>query len=98
MNCTDARELFPAYARRCLTPFQSALFLEHCDACPSCRRELIDVSSISSTQAEKQRISRIWRGTSRSWAALKLALFQPLGIKVPLEAAGLLLVGALAFF
>jgi|GEM_PF-1946588 len=56
MDCADVKELFRGYLESRLTPFQSALLLQHCDACSGCRRELIGLQArLSSPRASRRR-------------------------------------------
>jgi len=56
MDCADVKELFPGYLESRLTLFQSALLMEHCDACSECRRELIGLQArLSSPRAFRRR-------------------------------------------
>jgi hypothetical protein len=41
MDCADVKELFRGFIESRLTLFQSALLLEHCEACLDCRQALI---------------------------------------------------------
>ncbi|HKA31601.1 MAG TPA: hypothetical protein VKH64_00200 [Candidatus Binatia bacterium] len=56
MDCADVKELFRGYLESRLTPFQSALLLQHCDVCSGCRRELIGLQArLSSPLASRRR-------------------------------------------
>ncbi len=80
MDCADVKELFRGYLESRLTPFQSALLLQHCDVCSDCRRELIDLQArLSSPLASRRR-------------------FELHGIKAPLGAVVVLLVGLLGLY
>ena len=107
MNCEEARDLAPDYLDRRMTPFQIVLFREHVDACAECRRELGDldatikmIGSLDEVETAPDFLARVNQkidagfhtGRIRAW------LFEPARIKLPLEAAALLLVSSLAVY
>lgn len=91
MNCADVKGLFPDLLNRRLSPFQSVLFQEHCAACATCRSEwrLYAASALPAARAGR---------SARLWPQLGNLIFKPVAIKLPLEAAGLLLVVSLALY
>lgn len=98
LNCAEVRELFPDYFSGRLSPFQSVLFEEHRAACASCRGEL----AIRARETMRVRLNSIpaRRGDTEApvGALLHQVLFRPARVKVPLEAAGLLIIIGLGFY
>ena len=107
MNCQEVKELASDYLDRRLTPSQVVLLEEHVKSCLSCRQELAQLRAIISMTASLGEIEtspdfivqvnrkidgerypgRLW-----SW------FVEPMRIKLPLEAAALLLVSTFAFY
>ncbi|HEY1373502.1 MAG TPA: hypothetical protein VGH50_13605 [Candidatus Binatia bacterium] len=82
MDCEDVKQLFRGFLESRLTLFQSALLLEHCDACSECRRELIGLQNQQKSATNGPRRMIFSRGTLRA----------PLGV------AGILLAGCVALY
>jgi hypothetical protein len=98
LNCADVKELFPDFLTGRLSPFQSVLFEEHRAACASCRSELA-AGARGTLQGHLTWIpAHRLRVTGRIGARLRRRLFHPARIKLPLEAAGLVIVAGLAFY
>jgi len=107
MTCEEARDLASDYLDRRLTPFQNVLFREHLDACADCRRELADldrtiamVGSLGEVETAPDFLARVNEKIDRGrpLSRLRARLFEPMRVKLPLEAAALLLVSSLAFY
>jgi|GEM_PF-2000754 len=103
MNCNEAKELYSDYLDRRLTPFQNVLFREHVDGCAACRQDVANlqrtvdlIGSLDEIEAAPDFLAGVERKIDGRWGRLRRALFEPLKIKIPLEAAALLLVGSLA--
>src|SRR5689334_9751890 len=96
LNCADVIGLFPEYFSGSLSPFQSVLFEEHRAACASCRSEL----AIRARETMRTRLDPTRRGQTMApvGARLRNVLFHPARVKVPLEAAGLLIALGLALY
>ena len=98
LNCADIKDLFPDYFTGRLSPFQSVLFEEHRASCASCRSEL----AVRARETMRARLDRIpaRRGGVKAGTGerLRRLLFRPAHVKLPLEAAGLVLVAGLAFY
>jgi hypothetical protein len=107
MTCNEARGLSSDYLDQRLSPMNIALVEEHLKICQDCSREFDElnrtISLIGSLEeietspgflarvnrkiAEREKTRRLWQ-----W------FFEPLRIKVPLQAAALCLVSLIGFF
>jgi hypothetical protein len=98
LNCADIIGLFPEYFSGRLSPFQSVLFEQHRAACASCRSELA-VRARATMRARLDAVpARFGQTIAPIGARLRQILFHPARVKVPLEAAGLLIAVGLAFY
>src|ERR1044071_2612115 len=98
LNCADVKELFPDFLTGRLSPFQSVLFEEHRAACASCRSELA-AGARDTLQGHLAWIPAPRQSVTAGIAArLRRRLFYPAHVKLPLEAAGLVIVAGLAFY
>lgn len=97
MTCGDVRELFPEYFKESLSPFQSVLFQEHCEICDVCRSELIRESQRKARDGWRMPAHRFSR-SGHQWQRVGGVLFRPARVKLPLEAAALLLIVSLALY
>jgi cytoskeletal protein RodZ len=82
MDCEDVKQLFSGFLDSRLTLFQSALLIEHCDACSECRSELI-------------RLQKLQQPPTNDFRRLVVRLH---ALRAPLGGAGLLLAGFFAFY
>lgn len=105
MNCHDARELFSALLDEALTPDERARLDEHLAACSECGRELDGlrrtvalVQGLPSDHAPPGFVERVTAAAHPEPWLTRLArgLLVPWRLKLPLEAAALLLVAGLA--
>jgi len=95
LNCTDVKDLFPDYFTGHLSPFQAVLFEEHRATCASCRSEL----AVRARGAMRVRpIPHPAYSKAGTGERLRRLLFRPVHVKLPLEAAGLVLVAGLAIY
>jgi Putative zinc-finger len=105
MTCHDARELFSAMLDEALTPAERAPLDAHLAACAECVRELDRfrravalVQALPPEHAPPGFVDRVTAAARpEPWTArLRRELLVPWKMKLPLEAAALLLVGGLA--
>ena len=107
MNCQEVRDLFSDYLDQRLAPSQVVPLEEHVKTCSACGHELAQFRAIISMTASLGEIetspdflARVnekidgGRNPGRLWSRL----VEPMRIKLPLEAAALLLVSTLAFY
>ena len=107
MNCQEVKELFSDYLDHRITPSQIVLLEEHVKSCPACGQELTQLRAIISMTASLGEIEtppdfivQVNRKIDgeRNPGGVWRRLFEPMKIKLPLEAAALLLVSTLAFY
>ena len=107
MNCQEVKELASDYLDRRLTPSQVVLLEEHVKSCLSCRQELAQLRAIISMTASLGEIetspdflARVNEKIDAGWNPSRLWSWfvEPMRIKLPLEAAALVLVTTLAFY
>ena len=107
MNCHEARDLFSAKADDLLTAEQRAALGRHLDTCPDCQREwerfrqaVSLLHSVGEARAPAGFASRVIEAARREpWhRRLLRAGSLPLHMRLPLEAAALVLVSTLAIF
>jgi hypothetical protein len=79
MDCEDVKELFSGFLESRLTLFQSALLLEHCDACSGCRRELIGLQNQKSSTKPFRQIVQWPAGLTAPLGAAGVMLLAILG-------------------
>jgi hypothetical protein len=104
MTCQDARDLFSARADDALSPAEQAQLHAHLATCTECQREwarfeqtvaLLQV--IAPAHAPAGFVDRVVAARPRPWyARLARGLFVPWPVKLPLEAAAIVLVAGLA--
>jgi len=107
MNCQEVKELFSDYLDGRLAPSQVILLEEHANICSACAPELADLratvslmGSLGGIETSADFLARVnekidqTRNPGRLWSRL----FEPIRIKLPLEAAALLLVSTLALY
>ena len=107
MNCHDARELLSALVDGELTSDDQSQVEAHLAGCADCRKEHERLGSTIALLRQLDRprapvgfVDRVLEAaTPRPWYRRWLgSLFLPLSVKLPAEAAALLLVGGLAVF
>ncbi|HEX2500074.1 MAG TPA: anti-sigma factor [Methylomirabilota bacterium] len=107
MTCQDARELLSALLDEALPASERQELDGHLAGCAECRRELDGLretvallGGVPSVHAPAGFVDRVMAEAYRpSWARRALdALFRPLRVKLPLEAAAVLLVGVSALY
>jgi hypothetical protein len=107
MTCQDARELLSALLDDALSPAERHALDAHLATCAECRRELDRLRGtvallgrVPPVHAPAGFVDRVMAEAYRpSWARRVLdALFRPLRVKLPLEAAAVLLVGVSAVY
>lgn len=107
MICHDAREHFSALVDEILTPEERAVLDAHLADCPECRKELERFQStlallhrLDPPRAPAGFVDRVLRAArQRRWYRRHLErLFLPLSVKLPAQAAALLLVAGLAAY
>jgi hypothetical protein len=105
MTCQEARDLFSARLDERLAPDEAARLDVHLAGCEECRREWARFDSVVSLVRESELprapagfVDRVLEAARPVPWPLRLArrVFQPINVKLPLEAAALLLVGGLA--
>lgn len=108
MNCPDARERFSGLIDDALSAEERAALAAHLAECADCQRELARLRGTVAmlSRVEPPRVSpgfadRVLAATVRpaSWRRrLASRLFLPLSVKLPAEAAALVLVAGLAIY
>jgi len=107
MNCADARENFSGWVDETLAPEERAALASHLAECSDCRRELDRFQAtvgllqrVAPARAPAGFVDRVLDLTRpMSWRRRLLQrLFLPLPVKLPAEAAALLLVAGLAVY
>jgi anti-sigma factor RsiW len=107
MTCHDAREQFSAFLDDALTAAERSALEMHLATCPDCRRELEQLRGtvtllgrLGPVHAPPGFVDRVMaQAYRRPWPRRLLdALFRPLRVKLPLEAAAVLLVGISALY
>jgi hypothetical protein len=105
MTCHDARALFSARADDALAPDEAAPLAAHLEACPECRAEWARfegtvslVQAVEPARAPAGFVDRVLERTRPVpwYGRLVTGLFMPLRIKLPIEAAAIVLVAGLA--
>lgn len=108
MDCRDIREKLPAFSEKALAPEEEKLAREHLARCAGCRSTLEELARAGELVRRLEEVeppswmagkimSRVREEEERKKGFLK-KLFHPLHIKVPLEAAGTVLVAVLAVY
>lgn len=107
MTCDEARESLSAYLDEALAPHERSQVDAHLETCPACRREL---AALRGTVALLQRaeparapvgfVDRVVAAARpRPWYRRgAAAVLLPLSVKLPLEAAAVVMVGLLAVY
>lgn len=107
MTCHEARELFSARIDGRLTREERLSLEHHIEGCADCRREWGHFSqtvtllhSVREVRAPAGFAARVIQGPAREPRHRRLLrrLFLPLGVKLPLEAAALVLLSTLVIF
>jgi len=106
MTCHEVKELSSDYLDQRLSPMKITLIEEHLKSCIDCSREIEAlrhtvsfIGSLDEIETSTDFLARVRRKIEsgnrkkRVWAWL----FEPVRIKVPLEASALLLVGVIGF-
>jgi hypothetical protein len=104
VTCQDARDLFSARADDALSPAEQALLQAHLATCAECEREWVRfertvalVQAIEPAHAPAGFVDRVMAARPRPWyARLARGLFVPWPVKLPVEAAAIVLVAGLA--
>ena len=107
MNCQEVKELFSDYLDGRLAPSEVLQLEEHAKGCSACGRDLAQLratislmSSLGEIETSPDFLAQVnrkidsGRNPSRFWGWF----VEPMRIKLPLEAAALLLVSTLAFY
>ena len=107
MTCHEARELYSALLDEALDAGERAAVEAHVAGCPECARELERfrraVSLVRAAAPVRAPIGFVDRVLAAArplpwYRRLRQRLFRPLAVKLPLEAAALLLVGGAAVY
>ena len=107
MNCHDARDRLSDFLDEALGPPELAKVRAHLEGCPECRRELERLRATVSLLARVERPRAPLGFVDRVMAAarpvpwyrrLGRLLFLPLGIKLPAEAAAMVMIAVLGVF
>ena len=107
MNCHDARDRLSEFLDEALGPPELAEVRAHLEGCPECRRELERLRATVSLLARVERPRAPLGFVDRVMAAarpvpwyrrLGRLLFLPLGIKLPAEAAAMVMIAVLGVF
>jgi hypothetical protein len=105
MNCHDARELFSALVDDALDPTERSTLDAHLAGCAECRRELERfratvalLRAVEPARAPAGFVDRVLEAARPAPLHHRLlrALFLPWPVKLPLEAAAIVLVGVMA--
>ena len=103
-NCQDIQPELSAYVDGELTPPQRVEIEAHVASCPRCQRELAELKTLAAGMAALPRLQpaprflaevrrKIARGHEPGLVSWQDHLFRPFWLKVPLEAAALIVVG-----
>lgn len=107
MNCHETRERLSDLLEEALPEPERALVRAHLDGCPDCRRELdrlkATVSLLSRVERPRAPIGFVDRVTAAAspvpwYQRLGRRLFLPLAIKVPAQAAAMLVIAILGVY
>ena len=107
MNCHDARDRLSDFLDEALGPPELAEVRAHLEGCPECRGELERLRATVSLLARVERPRAPLGFVDRVMAAARPApwyrrlgrlLFLPLGIKLPAEAAAMVMIAVLGVF
>ena len=107
MNCHDAREQLSEFLDESLGAPERAQVRAHLDGCPECRRELerlrATVSLLSRVERPRAPVGFVDRVMAAArpvpwYRRLGRWLFLPLGIKLPAEAAAMVMIAVLGVF
>jgi anti-sigma factor RsiW len=104
MTCQDARDLFSARADDALNPAEQAQLHAHLATCTECQREwarfertVALLRAVEPAHAPAGFVDRVVAARPRPWyTRLARGLFVPWPVKLPLEAAAVVLVAGLA--
>ena len=103
MTCDEARELYSALVDDALSPGEREGLEAHVAGCAECRRELERfrrtvalVQGMEPARAPAGFVDRVLEASTPWHRRLARRLFVPIRVKLPLEAAAMLMVGALA--
>src|SRR5881396_3520395 len=105
MTCDEARELFSALLDEALDPDERGAVDAHVATCVDCRRELgllrntvALLRRVEPVRAPSGLVDRVRRAARPApwYRRLLAALFLPWPVKLPLEAAAVVLVGVMA--
>jgi hypothetical protein len=109
MECDKIQEQLSAYIENTLSPAERQRLDEHLKSCPSCAASLSDLEKTlhylqgldeitPPAWLTQQVMSRVKTESERAQKSLWKKLFYPLHIKLPLEAAGIVLIAITALF
>ena len=107
MKCKKVQQYLPDYITGDLDSTTADAIREHIKNCESCRSELLsyksyinELSSVKEGKAPDNFLDRIHERFKKQekTPTLREKLFQPLNIKIPLEAAGVLAIALVVFF
>src|SRR3990167_8957405 len=102
MTCHEAKELSSDYLDQRLSPMKITLIEEHLKTCIDCSREIEAlrhtvsfIGSLDESETSADFLARVRRKieSGNRKKRVRAWLFEPVRIKVPLEASALLLVG-----
>ncbi len=107
MTCEDARESLSAYLDEALAPEERRLVDTHLEGCAACRRELValreTVALLQRVEPARAPVGFVDRAVAaarpRPWyRRVADAVLLPLSVKLPLQAAAVIMVGLLAVY
>ena len=107
MNCHEARERLSDFLDEALAAPERALVRAHLDGCPNCRRELdrlrATVSLLSRVERPRAPVGFVDRVTAAArpvpwYQRLGRRLFLPLGFKLPVQAAAMVVIAVLGVY
>jgi hypothetical protein len=107
MNCHETRERLSDLLDQALAAPERALVAAHLDGCPECRRELdrlrATVSLLSRVERPRAPVGFVDRVTAAArpapwYRSLGRRLFLPLSIKLPAQAAAMLVIAVLGVY
>lgn len=107
MNCDDARELCSALVDEALTPTERAALDAHLAGCADCRRELERLRATVSLlraapplRAPAGFVDRVLEAARPTpwYRRVASRLFRPLSVKLPVQAAALILISVVAVY
>jgi hypothetical protein len=106
MTCHDARESLSAYLDEALAPDERRQVAAHLEGCPDCRRELARLEQtvallhrVEPARAPVGFVDRVMEASPRPWyRRVAAAIFVPFSVKLPAEAAALVMVALLAVY